>query len=137
MIFYTGTDSWVYILFGLLWVAFAIYKGSNKDSTAKVAGEKPSSSSSSGFENIIDSFIAEEDTAEVFPGNREVEVVEKPIVVPGEPMVEPKMAAVFEEFPPSTTLGEMSAETSTRAKIRRINLKKAVIYSEILRRPYD
>ncbi len=137
MIFYAGMDSWVYILFGLLWIAFAIYKGNNKVADDKAAGGKTSPPASSGFENIIDSFIGEEDTAEVFPGNRVEEVVKNHVVVTEEPIVKPEKPADFEEVTPFPAMSEMPAETSCMPKVRRMNMKKAVIYSEILRRPYE
>ncbi len=130
MIFYAGTDSWVYILFGILWVAYAIYKGSNKAARTAKTEENASSSDSSGIENIMESFLAKEDTAEDVPENREEDVM-------GKPVVEPEKPVVFEEGIRTTTIGEEAAEASSRPKTRKFNMKKAVIYSEILRRPYE
>lgn len=130
MMFYAGTDSWVYILFGILWIAYALYKGKEKAAKAGKTGKYASSSTSSGLENIMESFLAEEATVEDVPENREEEVTEKTIVEPEKPVV-------FEEGIRATTIGEEPAETSSRPKVRKINIKKAVIYSEILRRPYE
>ncbi len=136
MIFYAGTDSWIYILFGVLWIAFAIYKGSNK--TAGVAkteaktgmGGKAPSTAPSGLEAIMGSFLSEEDVTEDIPKIPKEEAVKKTVVEPEKPVVS-------EERVPSITICEEQAETSTRPKVRKINIKKAVIYSEILRRPYE
>ncbi len=130
MMFYAGTDSWIYILFGILWIAYAIYKGKNKAAKAGKTEKDTSSSSSSGLENIMESFLAEEHTAEDIPENREEEVMEKIIIEPEKPVV-------FEDGVHTTTISEEPAETSSLPKVRKINIKKAVIYSEILRRPYE
>lgn len=130
MMFYAGTDSWIYILFGILWVAYAIYKGSNKADRAGKTEENASSSPAPGIENIMESFLVKEDMAEDVPETREEEVMEKTIV-------EPENHAAFEEGICATVISEEPAETSSRPKIRKINMKKAVIYSEILRRPYE
>ena len=130
MMFYASTDSWVYILFGILWIAFAIYKGTNKAAKAERTGKNTSTSSSSGFGNIMESFLAEDDTAEDLPESREEDIKEKPIVEPEKPVV-------FEGGTPSIIISEKPAETSCRPKVRKINMKKAVIYSAILHRPYE
>jgi len=130
MMFYAGTDSWVYILFGILWVAYAIYKGKDKAARAGKTEGNASSSHAPGIENIMDSFLAEKDTTEDIPENREEEVMEKTIV-------EPENHSAFKKGICTTTISEEPAETSSRTKIRKINMKKAVIYSEILRRPYE
>ncbi len=129
MIFYAGTDSWIYILFGVLWIAYAIYKGTEKAAKAGKTKKEASSSASSGLENIVESFLAEEDPAKDIPKNREEEVIEKIIAEPEKPVI-------FEEGVPTTTIDEKPAEASSRPKVRKINIKRAVIYSEILRRPY-
>ncbi len=132
MIFYAGTDTWVYILFGALWVAYAIYKGSNKAAgTAKAEVEKRTPATApSGLEAIMGSFLTEEDVTEDISEIPKEEVTEKPVVKPEKPVI-------FEEGTPSTTISEKPAETASIAKGRKINMKKAVIYSEILRRPYE
>ncbi len=136
MIFYAGTDSWVYILFGVLWIAFAIYKGSNKAAGVAKTGagtgmeKKAPSTAPSGLEAIMGSFLTEEDVTEDIVEIPKEEVTEKPVVEPEKPVVS-------EERVPSITICEEQAETSTRSKVRKINIKKAVIYSEILRRPYE
>jgi len=138
MIFYAGTDTWVYILFGVLWVAYAIYKGSNKAADAVKAKsgaereteKEPSSAASSGLEAIMGSFLTEEDVAEDISETPKEEVVEKPVAKPEKP-------AVFKEDVPVTTHCEEMTEPSCKPKKRKINIKKAVIYSEILHRPYE
>ncbi len=136
MMFYAGTDTWVYILFGVLWIAYAIYKGSNKAAgAAKTEAEtgtekKAPSTAPSGLEAIMGSFLTEEDVTEDISETPKEEVTEKPVVKPEKPVI-------FEEGTPSTTISEKPAETASIAKGRKINMKKAVIYSEILRRPYE
>jgi len=130
MMFYASTDSWVYILFGILWIAFAIYKGANKAAKTERTGKDTSTSSPSGFGNIMKSFLTDEDTAEDLPKSREEDIKEKPIVEPEKPVV-------IEEGTPSIIVSEKPAEISCSPKVRKINMKKAVIYSEILHRPYE
>ncbi|HDO06240.1 MAG TPA: hypothetical protein ENG85_01010 [Bacteroidetes bacterium] len=130
MMFYAGTDSWVYILFGILWIAYAIYKGKEKTARAGKTEENSSSSTSSGLESIMGTFLSEKDITEDIPESREEEVPEKTIAEPEKPVV-------FEEGVHTTTVGEETSETSSRPKVRKINIKKAIIYSEILRRPYE
>ncbi len=136
MIFYAGTDSWIYILFGVLWIAFAIYKGSNKAAgvakTEAGAGteKKAPSTAPSGLEAIMGSFLTEEDVTEDIAKIPKEEVTEKPVVEPEKPVV-------FEKAVPAIAHCEEPIETSCKPKVRKINIKKAVIYSEILRRPYE
>ncbi len=127
--FYAGTDSWVYILFGILWIAYAIYKGVGKAASSEKTEKDTSSTTSSGFENIMESVLAEEDTVESLPKSQEEDVMEKSIAEPVKPIV-------FEEDA-YANMSEEPAETSCRPKVRKINMKKAIIYSEILHRPYD
>jgi len=129
--FYAGTDSWVYIFFGVLWVAFAIYKGSNKATNAVKARsgaeaeteEKPSSAPSSGLEAIMGSFLTEEDVAEDISETPMEEVVEKPVAEPEKPV------DVVENVPAIITPDEKQTETTCKPKMRKINIKQAVIYS--------
>jgi hypothetical protein len=134
MVSYVGMDSWVYILFGALWIAFAVYKGSKKAvSQTEEAGEKTStstSSTSSELNKIVDSFLAEEGIAEDISKNKEEKTAE-------ESVAEPEKAVVLEEGVRTTHTGWEPEETAPRLKTRKINLKKAIIYSEILRRPYE
>jgi len=134
MIFYAGTDSWVYILFGVLWIAFAIYKGSNKAAgvakTEAGTGTGTGKKAPSGLEAIMGSFLTEEDVTEDIAEIPKEEVTEKPVVEPEKPVV-------FEKAVPTIAHYEEPIETSCKPKVRKINIKKAVIYSEILRRPYE
>ncbi len=128
--FHAGTDSWIYILFGILWIAYAIYKGKDKAAKARETEKNSSSSTSSGLESIMGTFLSEEDIAEDIPESREEEVPEKIIAEREKPVV-------FEEGVHTTTVSEKPPETSSRPNVRKINIKKAIIYSEILRRPYE
>ncbi len=130
MVFYASTDSWVYILFGILWIAFAIYKGAAKAAKTEETGKVDSASASSGLENVMESFLGEDDTTEYLPKNRKEDAMEKPVAEPEKPVL-------FEEGVPSTSISEIPTETSPKPKVRKINMKKAIIYSEILHRPYE
>ncbi len=129
MMFHAGTDSWIYILLGFLWIAFFIYKG--KDKAREEKTEKISSpSTSSGLESIMGTFLSEKDIAEDIIEDVEEEVPKKTIAEPEKPVV-------FEENVHNITVCEEPTEKSSRRKVRKINIKKAIIYSEILRRPYE
>lgn len=132
MMFYAGTDSWVYILFGVLWIAFAIYKGTNKAAGAAKTGteKKVPATAPSGLEAIMGAFLTEEDVSEDVSEIPKEEVTEKPVVEPEKPVI-------FEEGAPPPTINEKPAEIASITKARKINIKKAIIYSEILRRPYE
>lgn len=128
--FHAGTDSWIYILLGILWVVFFIYKGKDKAAREEKTEKISSSSTSSGLESIMGTFLSEKDIVEDIAENPEEEVPEKTIVEPEKPVV-------FEESIHTATISEEPAEKSLECKVRKINIKKAIIYSEILRRPYE
>ena len=130
MMFHAGTDSWVYILIGALWIAYFIYKGKDKAAREEKTEKNSSSSSSSGLESIMGTFLSEKDIVEDIAENTKEEVPEKTIVEPEKPVV-------FKESIHITTSSEEPAEKSSECKVRRINIKKAIIYSEILHRPYE
>ncbi len=132
MMFYAGTDSWIYILFGILWVAFAIYKGSKRAVVAEKTEKDTLSSTSSGLESIMGTFLSDKDVAEEIPESpkdKEEELVK--------PVVESEKPVNFEKEIHTSAIKEEPAETLSHPHARKINMKKAIIYSEILRRPYE
>ncbi len=133
MVFTAATDSWVYILFGILWVVFAVYKGNKKAaSQTKKTVEEVSEPLSASFEKIMDTFSseeqekAEETVQERVPEDEKEEAGEGPQTIT--PADEGIRTTVSEEKP---------LEVSPPPKSRKINLRQAIIYSEILRRPYE
>lgn len=122
MDFYTGLNSWIYILFGILWIAFAIFKGSRHE-TAEKSNVNTSTSATSGIEDIMGTILSEKD------------IIEDVSEIPKEKV--PEKSNNFEEGVPTTTEVQMPIEKPTPPTPRRINIKKAIIYSEILRRPYE
>ncbi len=131
MIFYAAMDSWVYVLFGALWIAFAIYKG-NKKAISRTSDTKKetSASTSSELNKIMDSFMTEEVDAEDIPKKEKERITEEPLAGQEEPVV-------LKEGVRTTHPDWEPEKTVPRPKSRKINLKKAIIYSEILRRPYE
>ena len=127
MIFYAAMDNWVYLLFGALWIAFAIYKGNRKAIPRTPDTENEvSASTSSDFNKIVDSFMAEEVDVEDIPKKEKERVTEEPLARQEEPVV-------LKEGVRTTHPDKEPEKTAPRPNSRKINLKKAIIYSEILR----
>ena len=133
--FYTGLDSWIYILFGILWIAFAIYKGNNKAAKPGEAEKtKTTATNSSWLEDRVDAFSEKEDAVEGVFENGEAEEVEIPADVLAK---QEEPADTIKEGVRTMSPMEEKTKVAPPVKSRRINLKKAVIYSEILHRPYE
>ena len=133
MVFTAATDSWIYILFGILWVVFAVYKGNKKAaSQTKKTVEEVSEPLSASFEKIMDTFSSEEQEKETV--QNKVPEDEKEEAVAGT-----QTATPVDEGIRTTASEEKPLEVSSppKTKSRKINLRQAIIYSEILRRPYE
>lgn len=158
MVYESALGDYFYIVVGLLWVAFSIYKGTQKQKKPqKPDGEKVKPTTD--IEQILGEFLGvKADDAVYTPHNEDIKPTENVLVE--EPDVNdltPKMTSEvfsyddeFEEggnffkekkvYTPDTVLkeGEKTLIKSDAVKKRvktRINLRKAIIYSEILKRP--
>ncbi len=128
--FHAKLDSWVYILFGILWIAFAIYKGQKKNTKTVKTVKETKPPASSNIENIVDSILSGEVTEEAISENIARDGTE---TTP----VHQENTVEFQEEVHSVPVKEKPPKPLTQPKVRKINIKKAIIYSEILRRPYE
>lgn len=139
------TGNWLYVLLGIAWVAYSIYKGANKNQNKTTEGGTKENKKTflddliEGFsddenipyadteEPVADNNFRQENEMDTFVKAETVKSTEENLVDEGVPVTKNTMkkAATNSEFPRGNR------------KKKRINLKKAVIYSEILRRPYE
>ncbi len=139
------TGNWLYVLLGIAWVAYSIYKGANKNQNKTTEGSNKERKKTflddliEGFsddenipyadavEPVADNNFRQENEMDTFTEQETVESAEENFVNEGVPVTKNTMnkAATNSESPRG------------KRKKKRINLKKAVIYSEILRRPYE
>ena len=142
-------EDYLYILIGLVWVAFSFYKGSkNKKRSALQANKKKTSKGL--LETLFDEFTQEEQRQEEIPPVSDDLVSDPPasVVIPS---IEEKVFSyddVFEESAYSeiegtktTTVSHIESERKPEPPVkqirrRRFNFKKAIIYSEILQPKY-
>jgi len=141
-----GMDGWIYVVLGIAWVVYSIYKGVNKNKTQE---EKVTDSPKkpSFLENLLVEFDQGNPTTDAEPSNDnssqnpEGWIHEEPseIKLEAEELVEEDKAV--EEGVPTAHVSPADSppfsDNKTRRKPPRVNLKKAVILSEILHRPYE
>lgn len=155
MLFKGSFDDYLYILIGIIWVAFSIYKGiQKKKATSNSPQEKQSESQTepkkSFFDDFLNQIIVEEETTPY----KSVTVEEADL----EPVFEDKGAeekifsyddvveesnfaeenSVYEIKPATENFIQQDLKSHLKSKKgqTRFDLRKAVIYSEILNRRY-
>ena len=159
MVFESSFEDFFYILAGLIWVGFSIYKGTQKNKKTQNT-DKEKSRGSSTLEKIFEEFLGEKQNDSVYSDEN---IDKEPTV---ELYTEPKTYVpqaessssnlfsyddeyeeegnFFEEKKVYTTEVEEKKEKPVSKNLRkpvkrvkkpRINIKKAVIYSTILNRP--
>jgi len=148
MLVYCDTGDWFYVLLGIAWIVYSIYKGSAKKKDQEQT--KPSPKKKASFlEGLIDDFVDErpEGDEEVIYKDpfEEVPVITEDEVVSAHDPVQDKKGKL--DYPDregirvtkdvSGSVSEIQVKPKKHRKISRVNLKKAIIYSEILRRPYQ
>jgi len=146
-----------YIIAGLVWVAFSIYKGSQKQKKAK-AGESEGVKKKSTIEELLGEFLNVKEKSGVYSQPAD-EVIEDELVF-DETLTDEKQSVTqrqkvfsyddkFEEgnfseenrvYIPETEDKKKTAVGKSRKSYRRkkkpgFNVRKAIIYSEILNRP--
>ena len=155
MLFKGSFDDYLYILIGIIWVAFSIYKGIQKKKTISGSpkeskSENKDESKKSFFDDFLNQIIVEDEKipyepvtdeqpkSESFFNKQETEekvfsyddVVEESNFAEKNSVYEDKPAAenYFQE--------ELKSHLKSKKKQSRFDLRKAIIYSEIMNRRY-
>ena len=149
-------DDYIYILVGLIWLGFSIYKGVQK----KKAASSPTNDAEDGnppekkksiFDDFLNQILKEEEPVPYHPVDKEIPIETEPGVA--ENITENRLFSYDDDYKESNYLAQTDVyqkETTTRStpdtqlkaspkkqlKKPRFNLRKAVIYSEILNRRY-
>ncbi len=150
-------EDYLYIIIGIVWVAVSIYKGAQK---RKQSTSAPSSSDGKPKKNFLDSILEEfaEKNSAIYdePEPREIEEVSPPQsrfqqstnhqegVFSYDDVYEESNVNeyddVYKEEPPLTSpktqILQKPKKPTIKRKKKRFDIRKAVIYSEILRPPY-
>ena len=150
MMFQASFEDYIYILVGIVWIAYSIYKGTQKSKSRqnKSNNTEPVKKKKSVFETFIDNIIVEEKPLPYVAESEEtifddVEIVDK----------EEKVFSYDDYYEESNFQSDLDVnknEAETESKIKqeirkspsvkrkkpRIDLRKAVVYSEILNRRY-
>ncbi len=140
-------DDFLYILIGAAWLAFTIYSKNQKQKNKKL--EKNNSQSETeprkeGISSLFESLLSEEEYNT--QQNHYVENVEQSNIIPSVSEVNySENLSQFQETSPETfEMAEVEKDIDNNIIKEEIfngndidfNLRKAVIYSEILKRPY-
>lgn len=156
MVFKSSFEDILYVVIGLVWVAFSIYKGRQKQKNAqKPEGER--SKSKSAIEELLGNFLDIKEDDKVY--QEEVENTTEELLTEEDETVKVKVTdfpskvfsyddvneegnflekkAVFTSETKRDVRFLVKEDTKTvrKRKKPRFNVKKAVIYSEILKRP--
>ncbi len=140
-------EDFLYILIGIIWVAFSIYKGSKRKKTAPKQTVKKDKGF---FETLLDEvtkkdqqqgdipYVSDVPVSETNPFPTENVTQEKIFsyddIYEEEGFEEPEIILATDEQPIKTSR-EMQPQTAGKKKLR-FDLKKAIIYSEILQPKY-
>ena len=139
-------EDFFYILVGLVWVAYSIYKGVQKKKAQSNPSEKVKKKSV--LETLMDEFLEKEEPVqpepivyETPPQNIEFEKKKDPEIFSYDDVYEESnynaISDVSTEKPKTKTNLKTKLKTSPKkAKTPRFNLRKAVIYSELLNSRY-
>lgn len=152
MFFQASFEDYIYILVGIVWIAYSIYKGiqKNKSKQAKkhTTGDNPPKKSL--FQSFIDEVLVEEKPLPYTPDSDDQIQEEIVFDVPEKKETIFSYDDIYEEsnFKEDIDVHEDKAEvqiaknqktnilSSVKQKKPRIDLRKAVVYSEILNRRY-
>lgn len=140
-------EDYFYILVGLIWVAFSIYKGIQKKKSQQAPDQK--TKKKSVLETLMDEFLEKEEAVQTEPivyeaPSQDIEFEEEEVreeVFSYDDVYEENNYNEAAEV--HCKRGEVKSRLktnlktpSTKRKKMRFNLKKAVVYSEILNRRY-
>jgi hypothetical protein len=151
-----SVEDLIYILIGVVWIAFSIYKGMQKkkqqtpppdDVDYDYEPEPEPEKKKTAFESFLDEILVEEEPVPYKPVEYEPVSESTPETKPTEKIFsyddyyeESNVQEGFEVYKGADTQSTIKKQPlSTSHKKRRkphFNLRKAVIYSEILKRPY-
>lgn len=150
MLFQASFEDYIYILVGIVWIAYSIYKGTQKSKSKqnKPNNTEPVKKKKSVFETFIDNIIVEEKPLPYVAENEEIIFDDVEIVDKQEEVF--SYDDYYEESNFQSDLNvnknEVDSESKIKQEIRkspsvkrknpRIDLRKAVVYSEILNRRY-
>ena len=139
-------EDFFYILVGLVWVAYSIYKGIQKKKSQSNPSEKVKKKSV--LETLMDEFLEKKEPVQPEPivyeaPSQDIEFEEKsdPEVFSYDDIYEESnynaVSDVYKEKPKTkTNLKTKLKITPKKVKTPRFNLRKAVIYSELLNSRY-
>lgn len=152
MLFQASFEDYIYILVGVVWIAYSIYKGSqkNKSKQAKKHTTGDNAPKKSIFQSFIDEVLVEEKPVPLTPASEDQIQEEIVFEVPEKKETIYSYDDIYEEsnFKEDTDVFEDKAEvqivknqksnilSSIKQKKPRIDLRKAVVYSEILNKRY-
>lgn len=148
--FQASFEDYIYILVGIVWIAYSIYKGTQKSKSRqnKPNNTEPVKKKKSVFETFIDNIIVEEKPLPYVAESEEIIFDDVEIVDKQEKVF--SYDDYYEESNFQSDLNVNKNEVETESKIKqeirksssvkrknpRIDLRKAVVYSEILNRRY-
>ncbi len=136
-------EDFLYILVGLIWLAFSVYKGVKKKKPQPSSKEE-SSKRKSALETMMEQFMVEEPETIVYETPSpdpvpQTDTDEKIFSYDDiyEESNQLETSAVYDRRPePEKKVVTKPESTRKKKKIRRFDVRKAVIYSEILNRRY-
>lgn len=153
MLFKGSFEDFIYIIIGLVWIAFSIYKGAQKNKAQKktnTPSDSDSKESTSIFDSFLENLMKDEDATTFEPVELQQKKDEKVDIIKPEnekifsydDLVEESNylyeTDVYEEQAVKTTTPTLNQELRTHLKQTktkpRFDLRKAIIYSEILNR---
>lgn len=149
-------DDYIYILVGLIWLGFSIYKGVQKKKAASspvtdAEDGNPPEKKKSIFDDFLNQILQEEEPVPYQPVDEEIPIEKEPVVA--ENITENRQFSYDDNYEESNYLAqtdvyqkesaarstlETQIETPPKKQLKkpRFNLRKAVIYSEILNTRY-
>lgn len=142
-------EDYLYIFIGLVWIGFSIYKARQKKKSVSPGKTSPEKEKSF-FENLVNEFLDEKPespyVAEVYKKEatrkeKTTDFQEKKVFSYDDYYEESNALNDFDVFEKNTTISthktdNIKSNENKRKKNSRIDLRKAVVYSEILNRKY-
>ena len=139
-------EDYFYILVGLIWVAFSIYKGMQKKKSQKTSDKVVKKKSV--LETLMDEFLEKEEPVQpepivydASPQNGELEEEVKEEIFSYDDIYEKSNHSEFSEvYNKTETKSRLKTNLKAPSRKRKktgFDLRKAVVYSEILNRRYS
>ncbi len=151
MLFKGSFEDFIYIIIGLVWIAFSIYKGAQKNKARNkktVPSDQETKKTTSIFDSFLENLMKDEDATTFEPVELQPKIDNEVKIVEAESEKIFSYDDFAEEsnyFDETTVYEEKAVTTSTlnqelkthlkQSKTKpRFDLRKAIIYSEILNR---